>query len=225
MKLIHADSKELEAKLQAYLDADAKYKAAYDYTKRRFDEATHLTAHNWAHCYRDTLNAIVIGEAEGADMSIALPATTMHDIGFLYGATGKTHGALGADKLAEYLGEGGIEYPEDMIQKMADCLRTHKGSMHNEKPETLEAKVVADADLVEKFGPIGVYQYIRTFTEFNYSLEIILERGASMKTLSLETETGKRLAEPGRQFVMDFFTQLREAVEPYGTDGQAEHGR
>ena len=64
---------------------------------------------------------------------------------------------------------------------MADCLRTHKGSMHNEKPETLEAKVVADADLLEKFGPIGVYQYIRTFTEFNYSLEVILERESSMK--------------------------------------------
>ncbi len=37
----------------------------------------------------------------------------------------------------------------------------------------------------------------------------------------METETGKRLAEPGRQFVMDFFKELREAVEPCGKDGQA----
>jgi len=215
MKLLDAKPGELQAKLEKYLEQDDTYKAAYEYTKQRFEQATNLTAHNWAHCYRDTLNALVIGEAENADMAIVLPAMTMHDIGFLYGATGRTHGALGADKLAEYLQEGDIIYPKDVIQKIADCIRTHKGSMHNESPESLEAQVVADADLLEKFGPLGVYQYIRTFTEFNYSLEVILEREKSMQTLSLETETGKKLAEPGRQFVMDFFAHLRKANEPY----------
>jgi len=104
-------------------------------------------------------------------MRVVLPAITMHDIGFLYGATGRTHGAIGAEKLAEYLQEGGVEYSAEIIQNIADCIRTHKGSMHNEKPGSLEAKVVADADLLEKFGPFGVYQNIRTFTEFNWPLE------------------------------------------------------
>lgn len=215
MKLLNNTPGELQAKLEQYLAADDKYKAVFEYTKRRFEEATHLPAHNWPHAYRDTLNAIVVGEAEAADMSIVLPAITMHDIGFLYGAAGKTHGAIGADKLAEYLRDGGIEYPEEVIKRMADCIRTHKGSMHNEKPETLEAKVVADADLLEKFGPFGVYQNIRTFTEFNWPLEQSLERQNEIFTLTLETETGKRLAEPGRQFVADFYIELGEAYEPY----------
>lgn len=215
MRLIDTKPGELKAKLTKYLSEDSKYKAIFEYTKKRFDEAAHLPAHNWSHAYRDTLNAIVVGEAEGADMTIVLPAITMHDIGFLYGATGKTHGAVGADKLTEYLQEGGIEYPKETIKKMADCIRTHKGSMHNEKPESLEAKVVADADLLEKFGPFGVYQNIRTFTEFNWPLEQNLERATEIFNLTLETETGKRLAEPGRQFVADFYKELAEAYEPY----------
>lgn len=62
----------------------------------------------WAHAYRDALNAIVIGEAEGADMGIVLPAAVVHDIGFLYGAKSKTHAAIGAEKLAEFVRESGF---------------------------------------------------------------------------------------------------------------------
>lgn len=216
MKLLDISHEELAKKLRAYLDADPLYKAVFDYTKQRFEAAGDLPAHNWPHAYRDTLNAIVIGEAEGADMSIVMPAATMHDVGFLYGATGKTHGAIGADHIAEYLEGGGVNYPNEVVAKIADCIRTHKGSMHQEKPESLEAKVVADADMLEKFGPFGVYQNIRTFTEFNYPLEKILERGTEIFNLTLETPTGQRLAEHGRQFVADFYRELKEANEPYG---------
>lgn len=217
MKLIDIDASVLRSKLQSYLEKDPNYKAVFEYTKRRFESAHELPAHNWAHAYRDTLNAIVVGEAEHADMTVVLPAITMHDIGFLYGADGRTHGAMGADKLADYLQSGGIAYSQEMIDKIASCIRTHKGSMHNEKPENLEAKVVADADLIEKFGPIGVYQNIRTFTEFNRPLEQNLERATEIFNLTLETETGRQIAEKGRQFVADFYTELKEAVAPYAS--------
>lgn len=215
MKLLDYQPGELKAKLNEYLSKDANYKAVFEYTKKQFEEATHLPAHNWAHSYRDTLNGIVVGEAEGADMSIVLPAITMHDIGFLYGATGKTHGAVGADNLRQYLQEGGIEYGEQETERIASCIRTHKGSMHDEKPESLEAKVVADADMLEKFGPFGVYQNIRTFTEFNWPLEQSLERQTEIHRLTLETPSGQRLAEAGRQFVANFYKELAEAYEPY----------
>ncbi len=216
MRLLNNPPGELAQKLQAYLGADPIYKAVYAYTKQRFDAAADLVAHNWEHIYRDTLNAIEIGEAEGADMHIVLPAIAMHDIGFLYGATGKTHGAIGAEKLSEYLQKGGIDYSSEEVAKLAACIRTHKGSMLNEKPQSLEAKVVADADLLEKFGPIGVYQGgIRTYAEFGWSLEAILEWEKQASGPTLETPTGRRLAEPGRQFVANFYKQLTEANEPY----------
>lgn len=215
MKLLSADAEELQRKLTQYLHDDPIFSAVYVYTQKCFNKAANLPAHNWAHIYRDILNAIVVGEAEKADMGVVLPAITMHDIGFLYGANGKTHGAVGAEKLREYLHNGNIQYPPKIIESIADCIRTHKGSMHNESPGSLEAKVVADADLIEKFGPIGVYQNIRTFTEFNWPLEKNLARATEIFNLTLETPTGRSIAEKGRQFVADFYNELAEATSPY----------
>ena len=215
--MITNSHEELRAKLQGYLDKDPALRSVVAYTKQRFDAAVTLTAHNWEHIYRDTLNAIVIGEAEDADMSVVMPAIVMHDIGYLYGPP-EVHGPRGADKLPEYLHGAGIFYSEEAIAKQANCIRTHKGSMRDEHPEGLEAKVVADADLLEKFGAFGVYQAIRTHGEFNWPLTRVIAfmRDGKGSALTLETETGRRLAEPGRRFVADFYRALQVAAEPYG---------
>ncbi len=215
MKLLNYTNKELQAKLESYFSSDGTFADVFNYAKTRFDDASHLTAHNWAHIYRDLLNAIVIGEAENANMKIVLPAAVVHDIGFLYGASSKEHGAVGAEKLEQFLDEGGISYDKDTIDEISKCIRTHKGSSHREVPETLEAKVVADADLLDKFGPVGVYQNIRSMTEFNRGVEASLERIDSIHKLVLETETGRKLAEHGKEFVATFFKELEAAYEPY----------
>src|SRR6266576_701338 len=125
-----------QAKVRDYLARYSEFKAVYAFTKQRF-KASHLLGHNWEHAYRDLINAIVIGEAEGADMSVVLPAAVMHDIGFLYGAASQDHGAAGADRLPEFLREGGINLDRLKLQHIADCIRTHKGNIHGEAPVTL----------------------------------------------------------------------------------------
>lgn len=206
---------ELAGKLAAYRKQDPRFDAVCTAVEKDFNAATHLTAHNWEHAYRDTCNAIVIGEAEGADMRIVLSATVMHDIGFLWGATGKTHGEVGAQKLGEFLDRHGLAFTPEEQEHIAACIRTHKGSMHGHVPETLEAQVVADADLLEKFGAFGVYQYIRTYGEFNYPLEKILGRKEEAHTLTLSTKTGQEIADRGRALVSEFFTKLDTAQDVY----------
>ncbi len=190
--MITTSHKELRGKLQGYLDEDHRLRSVVGYTKEQFAAATRLTAHNWEHIYRDTLNAIVIGEAERADMTVVLPAIVMHDIGYLYGPP-EGHGPRGAERLPEYLAGAGISYSAEEIAKQASCIRTHKGSMRDEHPEGLEAKVVADADLLEKFGALGVYQAIRSHGEFDWPLTRILQF-----------------------IVLDFYRELERAAEPYG---------
>ena len=200
--------------LNSYLKRDKKFNKVYNAVQKDFLRAD-LPAHNWEHVYRDTLNAIVVGRIEKADMSIVLLAIVMHDIGFLYGGTGKTHATIGAEKLRTYLKKIKVSYPSEVVNHIAACIRTHKGNMHNEFPKTLEAKIVADADLLEKFGPIGVYQYIRTWTEFKKSIEDTIKRKDVVMNLRLETKTGKKLAERGRKFVVNFFEDLEQAYRPY----------
>lgn len=215
--MITARHEELRAKLSGYLDRDSGLRAVVTYTKQRFDAETRLTAHNWEHIYRDTLNAIVIGEAEGAEMRVVLPAIVLHDIGYLYDGPTKEHGPRGADKLPEYLDAAGISYPADDVAKLASCIRTHKGTAFDAHPDGLEAKVVADADLLEKFGAFGVYQHIRSLGEFRWPLTRIIEfSNRFARAAVLETETGRQLAEPGRRLVIEFFRELTRAAEPYG---------
>ena len=221
--MITNSHEELRAKLHGYLDNDPALRSVVAYTKQRFGAAKTLTAHNWDHIYRDTLNAIVIGEAEGADMSVVMPAIVMHDIGFLYGPE-EDHGPRGADRLPEYLKAADVTYSANEIAKQASCIRTHKGSRWGQHPESLEAKVVADADLLAKFGVLGVYQGIRTHGEFGWSLTKTIALMAARRDtpLVLETETGRQLAESGRQFVVDFYRALQAAAEPYGDPESVE---
>jgi hypothetical protein len=214
--VITTSHEELRERLQGYLDRDHRLRSVVTYTKQRFDAAKALTAHNWEHIYRDTFNAIVIGEAEGADMSVVLPAIVMHDIGYLFGPA-KDHGPRGADRLPEFLGTGGISYSADEIAKQANCIRTHKGSFTDSHPDGLEAKVVADADQLEKFGALGIYQNIRAWGEFDWPLARVVEFGnGKFLELTLETDTGRQLAEPGRRLVADLFRALKREAEPYG---------
>ena len=204
----------LAKKLEMYARKDPNLARVLEYTKSAFDKSG-LSAHNWAHAYRDVLNAIVIGEGEEADMKIILPAAAMHDVGFLYGGTGQTHEDIGAQKLKSFLDKGGIKYSKEDILRMAGCIRTHKGSMFGKKPQSLEAKVVCDADFLEKFGPFGVYQTVRTYTEFNWEIKKLLKRAQEIPHWKLETKTGKKIAEQGRKFVIDFYTHLKKANDLY----------
>ena len=201
-------------RLKKYLSHDEKFNKVYHAVQKDFLEAD-FVAHNWEHVYRNVINAINIGEKELANMEVVLPASVMHDIGFLYGATGPTHTQIGADKLPEYLRKIGVSYKPEIVNKIAACISTHKGSMFNDFPQTLEAKVVADADLLEKFGAIGAYQFIRTWGEFKKGIESTIERKDTIPNLRLETKTARKLAEPGRKFVMDFFEELSKEYNIY----------
>lgn len=217
MQLLPKTTPSLRVKLAVYLKRDVQFRRVYAQTKVHFVRAN-LVAHNWEYIDRDVLNAIVIGEAEKADMRIVLPATTMHDIGFLYGADGPTHEAIGALKLSHFLKRIRVDYPAAERTHIAACTRTHKGSAFGKVPNSLEAKVVCDADMLEKFGPFGVYQLIRTWAEFGFVIEETIDFGRRRhrdRTYQLNTKTGSRLAERGRRLPMGFFDALDRAYEPY----------
>ena len=149
-------------KLKKYLEVK-RFKKVHDGVKAAF-ERHDLIAHSWDHLYRDTINAIWIGEAEGAAMEIVIPAILLHDIGFLHNPDPAFHNIIGAQKCADWLGGWG----DADKKKISDCILCHKGRTagFDTEPESLEAKVVHDADLLEKIGRIGILQGVRSFVEF-----------------------------------------------------------
>jgi HD superfamily phosphodiesterase len=211
------------AKLQTYL-ADERIKKIHDSVQTAF-ESRNFIAHNWDHIYRDTINAIRIGEAEGADMQIVLPAILLHDVGFLYNPDPAVHHIIGAEKCADRLGD----WSAAERQKIADCILSHKGSMpgFEVEPPSLEARVVHDADLLEKTGKIGILQVVRTDVEFGQgglanhqdykNLYAIVKKRAGFKNLTFYTKTGEEIAarRGGHQIRREFFQDLLAELEEY----------
>ena len=209
--------------LERYL-ADKRVKLIHDSVKTAF-ESRDFIAHNWDHIYRDTINAIRIGEAEGADMQIVLPAILLHDIGFLYHSDPIVHHRIGAEKCADWLNG----WSDAEKAGITACILSHKGNMSGfgVEPPSLEARVVHDADLLEKIGKIGILQGVMTFVEFGLSgvahhqgyknLHAIVKKRADFQEVMFYTKTGKELSagRGGHRIRREFFNELLAELEEY----------
>lgn len=209
-------------RLQKYLSID-RINKLHDAVKTAF-ESRGPFAHNWDHTYRDTINAIWIGEAEVADMHIVIPAILLHDIGFLYDPDPYSHHVLGCEKSHAWL----ADWSPAESEKIALCIKSHKGRFpgFEIEPETLEAQVVHDADLLEKLGKIGILQGLRSFLEFGESglekykaykaLHAIVQKQAALKNVTFYTKKGKELAAQ-RGGIHDRWTFFNETLAELAT--------
>jgi uncharacterized protein len=163
-------------------------------------EGARLIAHGIDHIQRDLINALVIGETEDCRMLIVTAAILLHDIGFLYDPNAEKHNVVGAQKCPEWL-QGWAEQDKAEI---AECIFRHKGvnETWNTAPETIEQKIVCDADLLEKVGYIGVVQGLRVFIEFGASfapefstLSALAEVLTRLKSVQFYTNKGRQMAE------------------------------
>jgi len=210
-------------RLKKYLEIK-RIKNIHDEMKIAFAQHD-LVAHSWDHIYRDTINAIWIGEAEDADMQIVLPAILLHDIGFLHNPNPAVHNVIGAEKCAGWLDD----WSAADKKKISSCILCHKGKTagFDTTPESLEARVVHDADLLEKIGKIGILRGVRSYVEFGQggladhqdykNLYAIVKRRVDFGSAVFLTRTGKEIADRrgGIQIRRGFFKDLLAELEEY----------
>jgi HD superfamily phosphodiesterase len=173
----------------------------YRAVRSAFNEKNPI-AHNWEHVCRDILHAVEIGLEEGADMDIVLPAIILHDLGYVtHSHDPRQHPLHGSRECFQFLEDWSTEDQ----QKISACILKHKGKypgFEHEQPETLEEKVVCDADQVDKFGWVGFMQMMKVYVEYAYlmgmerfkTLAGLAEAMTHIEGVSLYTESGKRLA-------------------------------
>lgn len=113
------------------------------------------SAHDIAHIRRVEAAAIAIGTREGANLDVLLPAVWLHDLVNLP----KNHpdramaSRLSADGAGAILNAAG--YPAADIPAVAHAIAAHSFSAAI-PPQTLEAKVLQDADRLDAVGAIGI---------------------------------------------------------------------
>lgn len=193
--------------------------------------------HGFDHILRVLALAERIGRAEGADLEILRAAALLHDAA---GAAPDDHSARAAHHhtSAEFAhavlrGEG---WPEDRIQAVLHCIRAHRFRDVSEAPQSLEARIIFDADKLDDLGAIGVARTMAyaalagepltgklsekfkatgekepgephtPYHEFVFKLSRIQER--------LHTPAARAIAEARYQYLTDYFDRL--ALEAKG---------
>ena len=118
-------------------------------------------AHDALHVERVMASARRIAEAEGADVAVCETAALLHEL-FNYP---KNHpesarsGDVCAAHATTMLREHG--YDEPFVERVAYCIRVHSFS-RGILPETLEGKVLQDADRLDAIGAIGIARCFAT---------------------------------------------------------------
>ena len=159
--------------LEPYIQNDPRILDVYLDARRRYAEIDWVH-HNFTHVMRDLHRALVIAEDEAdVNYSILIPAVLLHDIGFCTSEYKKMgHDLAGAPLAAEIM--AGIGFGESDCQAVAHCIRAHKGIA--ELPQTLEAKILYDADVLEKSGMIFLIWAGKIISEFGDPLPKFLKR-------------------------------------------------
>jgi uncharacterized protein len=186
--------------------------------------------HDLLHVLRVTANARRIAAAEGADMDIVLPAALLHELFNYPKDHPESHlsGDVCAAEAAKVLAAEG--YPERQAEAICYCIRVHSFS-RGILPETLEAKVLQDADRLDAIGAIGIARCFSTGAEmgrpFYDPADPFCERRAPddkqwtldhfyRKLLkipaTLHTETARALAGERVRFLEVFLAQLGREI-------------
>ena len=118
--------------------------------------------HDFDHVMRVYRIAEKLALAEGADLEIVRAAALLHDsVGSAPGNPGEAraeHHILSAIFARQVLTEEG--WAEERIQAVEHCIRAHRFRNKGEKPQTIEAQVLFDADKLDVLGAIGAARTI-----------------------------------------------------------------
>ncbi len=203
------------------------------------------SAHDREHVYRVLYYALEIAATlKDVDYSVLIAACLLHDIGRKeqFEDPSLCHAAVGSEKAFSFLMEHG--FSKEYAERVRQCIMTHR-YRENNPPQTLEAKILFDADKLDVTGAMGIartliYKGIVSeplysllpdgtvsdgegddapsfFQEYKYKLEHLYNR--------FYTEKAASLAKERRQAAMDFYNCLyREAASAYGEGRNALAG-
>jgi uncharacterized protein len=103
-----------------------------------------------------------LGLAEGADMEILRAAALLHDAQGSQtsgGDEGRSNHHHASSEFAQLILEA-EGWPPDRIAAVQHCIQAHRFRDDTETPQTLEAKILFDADKLDVIGAVGVARTI-----------------------------------------------------------------
>lgn len=190
------------------------------------------SCHDIEHTQRVLRLAVHIAKIENADQHIVRLAAILHDIGRKQQdeSGGKIcHAKIGAVMARDILKKYNIDM--DTIDRICHCIERHRfrGGL---APESLEAKIIYDADKLDSIGAIGLGRAFQFSGELGaklhnfdidiekteaYSREDTAWREFEVKLKKIKdrifTSEGKKIAQGRHDFMVNFFKRMEKEIK------------
>ena len=145
--------------------------------------------HGFDHILRVYRMVEKLAIAEGADLEIVRTAALLHDAQGSQttgGEEGRQNHHHASSEFAKQVLQA-EDWPPDKIAAVQHCIRAHRFRDNTESPQTLEAKILFDADKLDVIGAIGVARTI--------AFDVVVNQPIYAAPSSLFIDTGEK--EPG----------------------------
>ena len=206
-------------KANARLQKIAAYAFAYlneSYQKRSKKDRANLARYlagvdyRWQHTLRVTQFGKIIAENEDVDVELIVAACLLHDIAWFdtTAENSRDHGRIGAEKAQPILENLG--YRSNSIKNICYSIASH---VDEDDPSTIEAKIVSDADEVDRFGPYRILQWcysdIKDYEKLATKLSERIRRLEQYRDENpLFTSTGRQLFAEQLNLQLRFFCEF-----------------
>lgn len=189
--------------------------------------------HDWSHVERVRKLALKIGRVERADLRIVEVAALLHDIGRREEDLSKglvCHAERSVEKSRKLLAK--YKFTKKDTDNILHSILSHR-FRNNHEPQTIEAKVLFDADKLDSIGAIGIgriFQFsgevgaklynedranahkTKAYSEEDTAWRDFLVKESKVKDRML-TKTGKRIAVGRHRFMVNFFKQFWQEID------------
>lgn len=113
--------------------------------------------YRWEHTLRVARWAQQLAVEEKADIEKCVVSALLHDVSHFVSEDYRKHGVKSAEIARDFLQKEG--FPKAFTEDVAYAVKSHVGEHH---PQTVEAKILQDADTLDRFGFIRILLFGKT---------------------------------------------------------------
>lgn len=173
--------------------------------------------HGFDHVERVLRMSISIGEKLNANLKILKIAALLHDIGRIQEKKDiqkRNHAEISGALAKNFLVSIQNALAQKEIEQIIHCIQAHSFS-NKLVPETLEAKILSDADKLDALGAIGLYRTIGFTIIKSGGIEQVINH-LENKILRLKDklylDESKKIAEQRQHIIEEFYIKIKNQI-------------
>jgi len=169
--------------------------------------------HGFPHIKRVYDLCLEIGKKLNANIELLKIASLLHDIGRIDEKLNKlkrNHAEISAEKALDFLNSHDFNLSKEDIENIIHCIRAHSFS-NDAIPNTIEAKILSDADKLDALGAIGLYRTIgytvKNGGELNQIIEHLENKIIKLKH-QMYLKISRKIAKKREKIILNFYKQI-----------------